>query len=136
LARESPEPSATVVRIPNRAAVSRTTSAPALVLPPTPKRAPSALISVSAMKLSDGTFMEATMFCSAGEPRPASATAVAGAAPARAPRRTVTPRRRSALVNAWAANLAGLAWNSGRRRPVKPRLKVSALSGPTQIEVR
>jgi hypothetical protein len=129
--RDSPEPSATVVRIPISAAVWRTTAAPALVVPPAPKPAPSALISVSAMKLSDGTFIEATRFSMPGELSPASGTAAAGATPARAARRTVTPRRRSAAVKALAAKAGGLAWNSGRRRPVKPRLNVSALSGPT-----
>ena len=100
-------------------------------MPPAPKRAPSALISVSAMKLSDGTFIEATRFSIAGEALVRQRDGARGVAPARALRRTVTPRRLSAAVNALAANSGGLAWNSGRRRPVKPRLKVSALSGPT-----
>ena len=129
--RDSPEPSTTVVRMPSWAALERTTAAPALVVPPVPNSAPMALISVSAMKLSDGRFIEAIRFSMPGELRLVSATAVAGATPARALRRTITPRRLSAAVNALAANFGGLAWNSGRRRPVKPRLKVSALSGPT-----
>ncbi len=124
------------VRTPSPAIVLRTTLAPTAVVPRPPNVAPSDLISVSAMKLSDGTFIEAIRREIVGEPTIASWTTAGGATPARAPRRTATPRRRSAAVNALAANRGGLVWKTGRRRPVKPRLKVSALSGPTSNVVR
>ena len=54
LERERPEPSATRGRSPKPVIVRRTTAAPARVVPPAPNSSPSALISVSALKLSDG----------------------------------------------------------------------------------
>ena len=59
LARESPEPSATRGRSPKPVIVRRTTAAPARVVPPAPNSSPSALISVSALKLSDGRLVSA-----------------------------------------------------------------------------
>ena len=107
----------------------RITRAPTAVVPRPPNVAPSDLISVSAMKLSDGMFMSAISRAISGEPPMDSCGTPCGATPTRAPRRTATPRLRSAAVNALAAVSGGFAWN---RRPVRPRLKVSALSGPTQ----
>ena len=104
---------------------------------PPPKRAPSALISVSAKKLSDGHVHRGDEALRSSARAPAS---VDGARRRRAaPRAAAQPSRRGGAApraNALAANSGGLAWNSGRRRPVKPRLKVRALSGPTQPELR
>src|SRR3954454_25263592 len=135
LARERPEPSTAHVRAPSCAAVARTTAAPAAVVPAPPKLMPRSLIRVSAMKLSEATFMAAMTPATGGELQPDSGTAPAGAMPARAAPRTLTPRLRSVLVNARAVKRGGTAWKYGLRRPVKPWLKVSALSGPTSPEV-
>ena len=100
-------------------------------------RAPSALISVSAMKLSDGRFIGRRARAIGGEAhsrerrhRRSGVSAGAGRAGDLHARGARAPSS-----NAWAAKRGGLAWKYGRRLPVRPWLKASALSGPTSLEV-
>ena len=71
-----------------------------------------------------------------GELCSASVSAAGGVRPIVGLAPLVTPRRRSAFSNSRAAKRAGFLWKYGRRRPERPRLKVSALSGPTSLVVR
>ena len=136
LPRERPEPSTTRGRRPKPAIVLRTTTLPALLEPAVPNSEPRPLISVSALKLSEGTLVTRASSAMVGELCSASDSAAAGVRPIFGPAPTVTPRRRSALSNSRAAKRAGLFWKHGRRRPERPRLKVSALSGPTSLVTR
>ncbi len=129
--RDRPEPSITCGATPSTPSSSRTTRAPALVLPDVPKRAPSTLTSVSAMKLSDGGFINRTRSATDTDCHSVRSAAPGGAMPVDAPRRTRTPSLRSCLVNALAAKRAGLRCQYGESAPVRPRLKVRADSGPT-----
>jgi hypothetical protein len=137
LPRERPEPSTTVGLRPKPAIVRRTTTAPALVLPPAPNSAPSTLISVSAAKLSEVRLVLRASSAIVGERCSASFSAALGVRPIRGPPPVLTPRRRSARSSTRAAKRAGLDWRRGRTVPVRPRLKVSALSGlPSSLVVR
>ena len=133
--RERPEPSTIRGAIPSVPSSSVATSAPAAVLPAPPKRAPTTLISVSAMKLSDGWFICRSRSASAAERQAPTGTAASAVRPRRAPRSTSTPRWRSCLVKNVAAKLAGRFWKYGALRPVRPRLNVSAESGPPTSEL-
>ena len=82
------------------------------------------------MKLSDGGFISRTRSATGGERHSVTSAASAGARPRAARRRTLTPTARSCLANAAAAKRAGLRCQNGERRPERPRLKVSAESGP------
>ena len=102
LLRESPEPSTTRGVRPKPAIVRRTTTAPALVVPPVPNSEPSALISVSAEKLSDGRLVSSVSSARVGELSSARLIEVTVARPVRGAAPVVTPRLRSARANSRA----------------------------------
>ena len=66
-ARDRPEPSTTAGSRWTVARNCETTAAPAVVLPPAPKRAPSAFSSISAKKSSEGTAVSLTSVAIGGE---------------------------------------------------------------------
>jgi hypothetical protein len=69
-----------------------------------------------------------------GESTLASTSRPAGALPASGLPRTAMPRAASAASSLPAANAGGLVWKALPASLAKPRLKESALSGPTQID--
>ena len=131
LERERPEPSTALVRAPSLA--RRCCARPARRRPSyraPPNVAPRDLISVSAMKLSDGTFIEATIRAIVGEPVMASCGDLGGRdADARA-----APDAHAAAAQRLRERLRRGQRRVGLERggAVRLRLKVSALSGPTQ----
>ncbi len=96
--------------MPNVASCSRTTAAPALVVPAPPKCAPRPFSSISASKLSDGTFVWRTISLIGGESTPAISCASGGAVPA--------PLRPSTPTLTRAQRLRQPARGLLRRRPV------------------
>ena len=122
--RERPEPSAIRGRSPKPVIVRRTTAAPARVVPPAPNSSPSALISVSALKLSDGRLVRRAISAIVAEERSASGSAAGGVRPARAAPPITTSRRLSARAKARAAN------SGGRLLPVRaPGAGAAAVEG-------
>ena len=107
LERERPEPSATRGRRPKPVIVRRTTAAPARVVPPVPNCCPSALISVSALKLSDGRLVRRAISAIVAERCSASGSAPASVRPVRAEPPMTTSRRLSARSKARAAYSGG-----------------------------
>ena len=98
-ARERPEPSTTRGRRPKPAIVRRTTTLPALRgAGGAELGSPSALISVSALKLSDGRLVTRASSAIVGELCSASVSAAGGVRPIVGAAPPVTPRRRSALL--------------------------------------
>ena len=133
--RERPDPSTIRGDIPSSPSSSVATCAPAAVLPAPPYREPTTLISVSAMKLSDGWFIWRSRSASGAERHAPTGTASVAVRPRRAPRATSTPRWRSCFAKNVAAKLAGRFWKYGALRPVRPRLNVRAESGPPTSEL-
>jgi hypothetical protein len=107
LERDRPEPSVIRGAMPSSSSSSRMTAAPAAVLPRSPNCAPSTLMSISAMKLSDGWFISRSSSAAGWERQAPTATASFGVRPRRARRSMSTPSPRSCLVNARAAKFAG-----------------------------
>jgi hypothetical protein len=87
--------------------VRRTTAAPARVVPPAPNLSPSALISVSALKLSDGRLVRRAISAIVAERCSASGSAPGCARPVRAVPPMTTWRRSSARSKARAAYRGG-----------------------------
>jgi hypothetical protein len=124
LARDSPEPSTTCGCTPNSESCWRTTAAPAAVVPAPPNVAPSALSSISASKLSDGTFVRRARSRIGGESTPLTSPASTGVVPTPVGPSTRTPALRKALASRRAASCAG---DPSRE---KPRATASPLSTP------
>ena len=122
--RESPEPSTICGVRPSSASWLLTTPTPAAVVPAPPNSAPRSLTSISARKLSEGTFVRRMRSRIGGEGAVASSCASAGAVPAPLRPSTRIPSVRRALANCPAASAAGLPSFE------KPRLSVSAPSTP------
>ena len=110
--RESPEPSASVACEPSRRAWEAAIRAPAAVVPAPPAWRARSLSRVSAKKLSDGVLVRRISRSIGGESTLASTRAAAGVRPARAFRRTVTPRASSASSRRAAAKAGGFAWKA------------------------
>src|SRR4051794_33534972 len=91
----------------------------------------SPLRSISAKKLSESLFWSSSRFATFGERTSASATPPDGAAPVRGLPLTPIPRALSAWSRRAAANRGGLLWNALPLEFASPRLKLSALIGPT-----
>ena len=108
--RDRPEPSTIFGLSPKPCIVRFTTTAPARVVPPVPNSEPTALISVSALKLSDGRLVTRASSASVGELYSTSGTAPFGACPARAAPPVTTPWLRSRRSSSRATKRAGLAW--------------------------
>ena len=105
---------------------------PAAVLPAPPNCAPSTLTNISAMKLSDGWFISRSSSVTGWERHSVTSAASLGVRPRRALRETFDAERRAAASRTRvAAKFAGRFCQYGARRPVRPRLNVSAESGPT-----